>query len=495
MTGSGAQTQPEWLLKLADRVELTYENGQMVRLVGPESSLDLHELTVSARGLLADLVVGMSEGEATAIADQEARMSARALIVGLQRAGWLDRVMLLGDRSVLRIEVVGRPYRPSLRGAPRSGSWRLHRFAFLRRDDRAQPGGAMVVESPQAMSRVVLLDPAAAAVVAALGTDREVSASFDIAGLSPEVAEAVALTLYREGFVRRSEPPEPDNEREWEFHDLLFHTRTRSGRHREPYGSTYPFEGVRPPTPALAGHDPDAEMLPLPRPNLADLMTQDPPLSAVMEQRRSWRQPGPTPLTAAQLGEFLFRTARVRDVFGGNRGEVTDRSYPGGGAAYELEIYLAVNRVSGVSRGLYRYDPLKHALVTVAPWSEKLAEVITNTARSAPPGLPADVTLLLTARMQRLTYKYAGVSYAVALKDLGVLLEAFYLAATAMGLSGCAVGGGECDALARLTETDTLREPHIGEFLLSSRDPAEIPAFQALRAELTERDVAHLGKS
>ena len=44
-----------------------------------------------------------------------------------------------------------------------------------------------------------------------------------------------------------------------------------------------------------------------------------------------------------------------------------------------------------------------------------------------------------------------------------------YLAATAMGLGPCAVGGGDADRFARAAGTDYCVETSVGEFLLGSQ--------------------------
>ncbi len=163
---------------------------------------------------------------------------------------------------------------------------------------------------------------------------------------------------------------------------------------------------------------------------------------------------------------------------------MTDRPYPGGGAAYELELYLLISRVQGLEQGIYKYDPAGHALTLLAGWTPNVSDMATTTARSAPPGLTADVTFLITARMPRLTYKYTAVPLAIALKDTGVLFQSFYLVAEAMGLAACAVGGGEHDALQRTIGVSAIEEPQVGEFLLSSRNPDEVPTIDALRQQL-----------
>ena len=53
----------------------------------------------------------------------------------------------------------------------------------------------------------------------------------------------------------------------------------------------------------------------------------------------------------------------------------------------------------------------------------------------------------------------------------GVLSQAMYLAATAMGLAPCAIGGGDADLFARAAGTDYYAETSVGEFLLGSPRP------------------------
>src|SRR3954451_25307293 len=98
---------------------------------------------------------------------------------------------------------------------------------------------------------------------------------------------------------------------QWEFHDLLFHSRSRIGRHNHGIGGPFRHPGRIPPPPL----DPPAREGPrvrLSKPGPATRSEEDRALTALMDARRSIRQHGDDPLTAEQLGEFLYRVARLR---------------------------------------------------------------------------------------------------------------------------------------------------------------------------------------
>ena len=224
--------------------------------------------------------------------------------------------------------------------------------------------------------------------------------------------------------------------------------------------------------------------IPLFRPDLARLGEQDPPLARVAEARRSQRVYGDRPLDARQLGEFLYRVARIREEqdveletpSGPMRLAMVSRPYPSGGALYELEFYAAVAACEGVEPGLHYYEPRGHALVPIRARTVEVEGLLRDAAESA--GIPPDaiqVLLILSARLPRLSWKYASMAYALVLKHVGVVLHSMYLAATAMGLAPSALGAGDSDLFARAAGTDYYAETSVGEFLLGSRPATESP--------------------
>jgi SagB-type dehydrogenase family enzyme len=223
-----------------------------------------------------------------------------------------------------------------------------------------------------------------------------------------------------------------------------------------------------------AAPDADGRIIPLRRPTAADTAA-DPPFAAVLEARRSIREYGETPISARQLGEFLHRVACVRELRPANADlsgayETTLRPYPGGGACYELELYLVVQRCLNLPAGLYHYDPLAHCLRRLCGPSPRTEALLAHAAGAG--GIPAgapQVLIGVTARFARVSWKYGGLAYALVLKDVGALYQTMYLVATAMGLAPCALGGGDSDLLAAAIGSDYFAESAVGEFLLGSR--------------------------
>lgn len=373
------------------------------------------------------------------------------------------------------------------RREPAGFSYVLSRFAYIRREK-----DELVLESPLAHARVILHDARLMSLLGALAAPTTLSEltqrpSELAPGLVPGDIRAFLAFLREANMVdqfatdaastqREAAPPADPALESWEFHDLLFHSRSRRGRSDNQFGGTFRM-AHRPPPPALKTIV-EREVYELYRPDIRHLEQGDPPLAHVQERRRSLRQYAALPLTARQLGEFLYRVARVKEQWqsqmptstGARPVEFASRPYPAGGGMYEIEFYIAIKACQDLAPGLYHYDPLHHRLERLVGMARAVESLLDEAAASA--GIAADslqVLVILTARFERIAWKYESIAYALTLKHVGVVYQTMYLSATAMNLAPCALGCGDSDLFARAAGTDYYVESSVGEFLLGSR--------------------------
>lgn len=343
----------------------------------------------------------------------------------------------------------------------------LSRFAYLHRHDEQ-----IVLESPLAHTKVILNDWRATSILHALAQPKTLgqlcnefsdlpkdsivnflswllgSAFLAVTDEGGEVKEELSLSL-------------------WEFHDLLFHARSRLGRHNYPYGKSDLHLGKIKPLSAVKSLM-SSQVIPLYQPNIEVLSEQDISLTQAMEERRSLRQHGEPPITIQQFGEFLYRTVRARTLKTTESVayELSDRPYPSGGACYELELYGVVNTCQGLAPGVYHYCPRKHVLCQLKGYTSDVFKLSCHAATQN--GLP-QILIIIAARFPRITWKYRSLAYALTLKHVGVLYQSMYLVATAMELAPCAIGGGNSDLFAQAVGTEYYDETSVGEFILGTR--------------------------
>ncbi|NIM48277.1 MAG: SagB/ThcOx family dehydrogenase [Gemmatimonadales bacterium] len=391
----------------------------------------------------------------------------------MQTIGTLERHALLGRRLVVdgallaSIEPLSNYFRYDEQRVQAGETYVLSRFAYCRNNN-----GRMVLESPLGHAVIGLHATTAHSAVHLLTRPCDsVQMAKRIAGLGEAGAAHFMSFLANAEALVPSDPQTGSPEDEdpvrapWEFHDLVFHTRSRLGRHSNPFGGTYAYEGKFDSLPAIKPPMSD-EIVQLYKPDLERLADEDERFTRVLETRRSLREQGDPPINDRQLGEFLYRSARVQQLV--ESSGVSFRPYPAGGALHELEIYPLVNSCDGLSPGLYHYNPLEHHLCRIREPDRILRTLSLMAARTVSLDHPPQVVLIITARFQRVQLKYQTVSYSLIMKNVGGLFQTMYLVAIAMGLAPCALGGGDSDLFASAAGLDYLAETSVGEFVLGS---------------------------
>jgi len=458
--------------------------SESTRIVGPFCALVYSDLPRSIRGALEGLAAGdhvfeVMAAEVMASDGIAAMLRLKKVIGRLDSEGLLEHAVCTADTELARLRPVGRgvtDVRARAAGVP----VRLSRFAVVHAEN-----GRLVAERPGSHLRVELTAAAAAGLFTAIaGWNDPASVALSTGLPVRQVAEVLALL----GAADLLADGDPDNDPElssqamaqWSPADRWLHAISRGPRVAAGYGGTYRDAHRFVPT-AASPAPRAARRVALYRPDLAALRRSDPSLTDVLERRQSIREhDDANPITVDQLGELLFRAARQRQVFTGTDGqELADRPYPAGGAVHELEIYPLVTRCAGIEAGLWHYRAADHELELVSAPTPATAALVSSARDGGVMNADPQIALLISARFDRVMWKYESVAYALILKHVGVFYHHIYLIGTAMNLAVCGLGGGDAAEFAAATGFDGYAESTVGELVIGTA-----PAVRAHRYEL-----------
>lgn len=186
-------------------------------------------------------------------------------------------------------------------------------------------------------------------------------------------------------------------------------------------------------------YPPTAPLVDLPEP--AEIQVPAVGLQEVIEKRRSLRKYAGVPLSLQELAYLLWLTQGVQRIT--NR-PVTLRTVPSAGARHAFETLLLVNRVEGLTPGLYRYIAIEHALLNLnAP--EDISQSLTKACLDQNQVLTSAVTFAWVAVVERMHWRYAERGYRYLHLDAGHVCQNLYLAAEAIQCGACAIAAYDDD--------------------------------------------------
>lgn len=266
--------------------------------------------------------------------------------------GFLSRGVILDDHCGCTLIPVSSGFKFTEVAIAPDKKFVLSRFAYCRNHD-----GRMVIESPLGHAKLEIGSKGAALMA-------ELATATSIFGISQkfkwgkaEIHAFFTLLLNMKALEARPMDEADGAQKtalaQWDFHDLLFHTRSRAGRHNTPMGGTFRFLEKIDPLPALKPKMPGKRIV-LFKPDIEMLIKEDLPFTQVLETRQSIReysQNWQTPLTIDQVGEFLFRSARVKSIHdpdpkrGSYYQSTTRPSFFADGQVPENQLEIRIHRI------------------------------------------------------------------------------------------------------------------------------------------------------
>lgn len=221
------------------------------------------------------------------------------------------------------------------------------------------------------------------------------------------------------------------------FADAAEHVSSRVGYQRGVIGRRKGIDSPNEAVPSSYDRRPTFDSSGLERSEYVRVLTQ------IIEARASCRNFGPSELSREDLSRILDVPFRY-----GNRRSASSQPslrscLPTGGDVDTFQVAVWLERVEGFERGLYKYNRSSGALSMILP-----ADAVGGSLRAA---LSLDArfewnysaVIFLLGSPAGKEVHYSRVSYALLLKEVGVIMAYVYLMATALDVGCCALGSAD----------------------------------------------------
>lgn len=184
----------------------------------------------------------------------------------------------------------------------------------------------------------------------------------------------------------------------------------------------------------------------LPTPRLSGGMS----IEDTLNRRRSVREYSEEAITLDEVSQLLWAAQGITSPDG-------YRTAPSAGALYPLELYLQAEKVSGLSPGVYKYNPQKHNLVSTV--EEHPAAFLADAALQQPALKEAPIVIIITAIFERTTGKYGERGIRYVHMEVGHTAQNIYLQAESLDLGTVFIGAFYDDLVAERLQLDDGVQP------------------------------------
>ena len=206
----------------------------------------------------------------------------------------------------------------------------------------------------------------------------------------------------------------------------------------------------KPKKPPLFKRYRDADVIKLPSPRYRGIILEE-----AIYKRRSIRDYSSKAIDLKQLSQLLFaaqgKTSRLHGI--------PLRTAPSAGALYPFEIYVIVNNVKDLSKGIYHYSVPEHALELIKEGDFR--KRITNAGLKQEMLGDSCVTFVMSAIFDRTRHKYGERGFRYVYMEAGHISQNIALQAVSLGLGSVTVGAYIDEQVNELIGVDGTKEAAI----------------------------------
>lgn len=178
-------------------------------------------------------------------------------------------------------------------------------------------------------------------------------------------------------------------------------------------------------------------------------------LDDAIRRRRSARDYSGEPISKPQLSRLLYYTYGLLKAGAPAEEQGARRAVCSVEGLYPIEIYIVVNNVEGIARGIYHYNVPEHSLELLKEGDYRIR--IANACLGQELVGHANVAIIKTALFDRVK-RYGGRGYRYVHLDAGRIGENVYLEAISMGLGVCGIGAFFDDQINEMLGIDGVKE-------------------------------------
>lgn len=245
---------------------------------------------------------------------------------------------------------------------------------------------------------------------------------------------------------------------QWEFHDALFHVRSRDRFDLINRGVNYRLNN---PTPSV-NYLPRNKSTCLYKPSTIPIRESN-EFCRVLNQRRSshaYNNVLNIELIHTIASEaFSISTESSNDIY-----SYQLKKFPSAGALHELNLFCAISSEVNKRNELYFFDSKMNALTLLDVNENDVVSLLNNAKecwgeRNAP-----RVLFIIASRYERISWKYQSMAYRLSLLNAGCALQTIALIACSYGITGCPIGNGNSELFSRLLSENEFTLTSIAEY-------------------------------